>query len=409
MGYQNQAVKSVGYGIVSKAFTRGIGIVKISILARILTPSQFGLFGIGALILSLLETLTQSGIEVFLVKEKNKLQDYINTAWVISIVRGIAIGMAIYAGSGLILRFFNEPKAEEILHLIAWVPIIKGFANPALIKFRRELEFGKEFSLRSALFFIESVVAIVATIITRSPVGIVYGILFGAIVEAIFSFVVMRPRPGFEFSPSRFREIFKAGKWLNITGITGYIANEGDDFFVGRMLQTSALGLYQNVYKIAILPLTEIAQIASHVTLPVYSKIEGDRKRLRRAFLRSFVALSMPVVIFGSLIYFFSYEIVLILLGNQWLTAVPVLKILAMYGVVKSFVNISRPLLFAVNKENVVAKLTIVEMITLLIIIVPFINKYGLIGAAYASLASAIVTIPYLVIQIRNSLNYNNG
>lgn len=400
MGYKKDTIKGFVYGFSGKTLIRGIGVVRISLLARILNPLQFGLFGIASLILALLETLTETGINVVLIQGKKNLEDYVSSAWVLSIIRGFLISAVILCAKPLIINFFNEPNSAQILTLIAFVPVIKGFINPSIIRYRKDLEFRKEYQLRVALFLIESAVSVSSSIVLLSAIGIVYGLIAGAIVEVVFSILFINPKPKLAVNWDKSKEIIKWGKWVNLTSITSYLSNEGDDFFVGRLLQTSSLGLYQGIYKIAILPLTEIAQVSTRVTLPVYAKIAGDKNRLKKAFNKIVLVISLLSISLGVLIYVFSFQIVMVLLGEKWLAGVPVLRILAVYGVLKAFINLSKSLLYSVKKQKMVALFSTTEMIILLVSIIPLISYYGLIGAAYASLLSASVVLPFIAIYI---------
>lgn len=400
MGYQKETIKGFGYGFLGKAIMRGIGIVRISLLARILNPLQFGIFGIASLVLALLETLTETGINVVLIQGKKDLKEYVSSAWVVSIVRGVMIFFLILALRPIIIGFFNEPESGKILALIAVVPLIKGFINPSIIKYRMDLEFSKEYRLRVALFLIESVIAIIVSVILGSAIGIVYGLIVGAVIEVFFSHLYMKPQPTLKYSKKKIFEIVRFGKWVNLTGIATYVSNEGDDFFVGKLLQTTSLGLYRGVYKIAILPLTEIAQVSTQITLPVYSKIADDKDRLRKAFNKIVLSMSSLVIIFGAVIYLFSETIIRLLLGDEWLSAVSVLKVLAIYGVLKSLINLSKSLLFSLKKQKVVAIFSTIEMSVLLVSITPFIMSYGLIGAAYSSVLSVAISLPLIAIYI---------
>ena len=109
--------------------TRVVAFIKIAILARLLTPSQFGVYGIAFLVLAFLEITTESGINVFLIQEKERIENYINTAWLVSILRGIVIFLAIIYFSSPIASFFNMTESKPLIVLISFVPLIKGFIN----------------------------------------------------------------------------------------------------------------------------------------------------------------------------------------------------------------------------------------------------------------------------------------
>ena len=123
-----------------RVFTRGLAIAKIAILARILVPAQFGIYGIATIVLGFFETLTETGINIFLIQDKQKIDEYVDSAWVVSIIRGVVISLAILLLIPVIIAFFHTPGAKEILLLVSLVPLIRGFVNPACIKFQKNLE-----------------------------------------------------------------------------------------------------------------------------------------------------------------------------------------------------------------------------------------------------------------------------
>src|SRR3989344_3910848 len=151
MGYLSDTVRGVSWMGVLRASTRSLTFVKIVVLARFLSPNEFGLFGIAMLALAFLEIITETGINIFLIQEKADLKEYNNTAWVVSILRGVLMSLALFLFTPYIASFFNSPGAIQLLYLTSLVPLVRGFINPAVVRFQKELLFNKEFSLRLAL------------------------------------------------------------------------------------------------------------------------------------------------------------------------------------------------------------------------------------------------------------------
>ena len=122
-----------------RGMTRVFTFVRLAILGRLLTPTQFGYFGIASLLPSLLEILTETGINIFLVQEKSHIREYINSAWAVSILRGIILGLAIFLSTPFIAGFFKSPEATSVIQLTSLIPFIRGFINPAIITYQKEL------------------------------------------------------------------------------------------------------------------------------------------------------------------------------------------------------------------------------------------------------------------------------
>lgn len=397
MGYTKDTVIGFSWMSASRVLTRVAAFVRIAILARILIPEQFGAFGIAALVLSFIEIITETGINSFLIQEDKDVKKYLNTAWTISILRGIIISCIIFVIAKPISIFFNSENSYELLKLISFVPLIKGFINPYIVKFYIDLEFRKESFYRTFIFIFDALVAIALALITNSAISLIWGYIAGAVVEVILSFTIFDIRPRLIIEINKAKKIISRGKWITFGGIFNYLIEQGDDAVVARILGTHFLGLYQNAYKISTLPVKEIAGVANSVVLPVYTKIRGSKKRLKEAFLRSALVISLMSIILGALIMLFSRQIIVIILGSNWLEAEPALKILAVFGIVSAIGNIADSLFISLKKQDLFAKVKALKFITLVVSIIPLTNTMGIVGASYSVLLSSVLVFPIII------------
>lgn len=396
MGYKIHAIKGVSWIGGIRVVTRVLSFVKTLVIARILIPNQFGIFGIATLVLSLIEILTETGINIFLVQHKEKVDEYINTAWIISILRGLVIACSIVIFSPLIAGFFHSPDSLRLLLLISIVPLARGFINPSIVTFQKELEFHKEFYYRSSVFLLETVLSIILVVITHETTSLVWAIIASAVLEIFLSFMIAKPTPSFTFEVKRFKEIIVFGKWITFATISNYFYQHGDDIVVGRLLGTSSLGLYDMAYRISLVPLTDIGDVIAKVTFPVYVKISSDKKRLRIAFIKTLctvIALTTPI---GLVLFLFSETIIRIVLGERWLGAAPALKVLGIFGIIRAISVFSASLFLSVQKQQVFTIITCVGFFGLGITLIPFTIMWGILGAAYSALFGTILTLPVI-------------
>lgn len=397
MGYLKDTVKGVTWVGAFRGFTRIIAFTKTAILARILVPAQFGLFGIATLVLVFLEILVETGINVFLIQEKDDIDEYVNTAWVVSIIRGIVISVIIFVAARYISVFFKAPGSRNLIYLIAVVPFVRGFINPSLVKLQKELQFKKEFWLKSTIFLFDAGVTVVLALTIRSATSLVWGLIAGATLEVLLSFIYTRPIPRLCLEKVKIKRIISRGKWMTGAGIFQYLFRQGDDAVVGKILGTSSLGLYQVAYKISSLPISEVADVIARVTFPVYMKISEDGKRFKDAFFKTLLAVSVLVIPFGLIIFFFSREIILVILGDRWLDAVPVLKVLSIYGVIRALINPSLTVFLAVKKQELITLITLISVLGLAVSIIPLVIKFGMVGAGISTIVGSIVSLPFVV------------
>lgn len=397
MSQLTKTIQGVSWVGLLRGSTRGIAFIKIFILARILTPDQFGVFGIATLVLALLEIFTETGINVFFVQKEGKLKDYIDTAWVVSMARGILIAISIVIAAPFISIFFESPSSLQLLLLISLVPFTKGFINPAESLFQSEMNFKKEFWFRFILFSFDACVAIVVALITKDPTSLIYGLIAGAILEVILSFIMIHPRPRLSFSKNQAKHIISRGKWSSGFGIFEYIFRNGDDIVVGKLLGESSLGIYQMAYKLAILPITEVADVFGKVTFPLFVTISGNKKELKKALknttLGVFVLL-MPILLIILLIPEF---IIHIALGDQWLSAAPVLRVLVIYAMIRALLNPALTVILAMKKQEYLTIISFVGTLTLFITIFPLLSMYGVIGVGVSTIMASLVTMPLVI------------
>jgi len=404
MGYSRQAMKGVSWLGAFRLLFRSFSYIKLAIIARILSPESFGAADVAIIVLAFVEIITETGINVFLIQEKDDIDDYINTAWVISIVRGFLVGILVYLCSSLISAFFHSTDSQWLLVLISIVPIVRGFINPSVIKFLKDLEYNKQFYYKSSIAIIEVISVIFFVLLLRDASGIVWGMVISAIWEVMLTFMVASPRPLFSFSLNIFFKIIKRGKWLTFAGIFDYLYLNLDNIIVGRLLGTSSLGLYMRAYGLSLLPITEISDVFNQATFPIYVKMRNDTERLKNAFFKTLMTVAVCVIPVGLLFYMFPREIIRVVLGDQWISSVVVLQTLAFYGIIRAILRTAIGFFYSLQRQDIVTKLTAINLIGLAVTVIPFINLWGLVGAGLSAVFGTVLSIPFTVYYVNSVL-----
>lgn len=396
MGYAKEAIKGVSWLGAFRLFTRLLSFLRTIVIARILSPSQFGVYGIAALALSLVEILTETGINVLLVQNKENISKYISTAWTVSVIRGALISSLIFISSFFVSAFFNSPDALPLLMLVSIVPLIRGFINPSVARFQKNLQFSQEFYYRTGIFLIETIVSIVLIIAMESPIALIYSLIVGAVFEVVMSLLFVKPVPIIEFNKNIFKEIITHGKWITGAGIFGYLFQNGDNVVVGRILGTRALGIYDMAYSISTLPLNEISDIVARVTFPIYVRISDDKKRLRRAYIRTILLTAVLVSPILLLFLLFPDQLILLFLGEKWIQAAGVLRVLAVFAMLSTLGSPTGALFYAVKKQQYLTVISIISFVVMIVSIFPLIGQFGLIGAGIAAILGSLATLPFM-------------
>lgn len=389
----SRAVKG-GFWVFSLRITdRVFQLIRTIILARLLSPKDFGLFGIALLVLSMLETFTESGFQHALIQKKGETRIFLDTAWTIGLIRGFTIAAIVFFLAKPASVFFDAPTAEPILRVIGASIILHSLTNIAALYFQKELEFQKYFKYQFIGTIVDVAVAITSALLLKSVWALVFGLLAGNLARCIMSYIIEPYKPKISFKISQAKDLFSFGKWVLGSNIVAFLVVQGDDFFLGKVLGATALGFYQMAFQFANLPASEIG-LLSRVAFPTYSKLQDNLSKLKGAYLKMvrFVAfLTIPLT--GGM-FILAPQFTQIFLGEKWMLMVMALRILAISVMIKTIVATGSALYNAVGRPKFSFITILSTLMVLAAFIYPLTMLWGLTGTACAVLISYCITGP---------------
>ncbi len=404
MGYKQKAISGFSWQTILKITTNGLVFVKIFFLARILNPDDFGLFSITAIVLGISEALTQTGINTTIIQAKQKVSYFLNTAWVIAILRGFAIAILMLLMGLIVSKSFHNPNLIYLIALSSLIPIIKGFINPAIVSLQKEMEFNKDSFYQISLVVIESILAVVLALFIKNSFALVLALIGSAIFEVFLSFILLKLRPSFQYLPSRAKEIFNNMKWLNFTSLFHYLNDNVDDFLIGKLTNTYQLGLYHNAYSLSHKLNYELSKSALYSTLPILTKIKDDPLRTKKAFLKSLVLIIIISLIASLPLLIAPKFIISLVLSEKWLEILPILPWLVLAGLVHTISNYSYTLFLAKKEYGFMNTHLAVCVIFTIVFITVFTPNYGLKGAVISLTIARLITLPIVLIGLKKTL-----
>jgi len=403
----SQRVVHAGFWAFALRITdRLFGLARTIVLARVLSPNDFGLFGISLLALSALNTFSQTGFQAALVQKKGDIKPYLDTAWTVQVIRGLILAGILFGIAPYVASFFGEPMAAPLLRVLGLSAVFQGLTNIGVVYFQKELEFHKRFIYVFSGTLADLGVAIPAALILRNAWALVFGLLAGNFVRFVMSYIIYtyKPRVGMEWGKSK--ELFNYGRWILGSSILTFLLTQADDVFVGKMLGVTALGFYQMAYRLVSLPATEITSVISTVSFPVYSKLQRNSTQLRRAYSEALTLTSFLSIPLAGLILLLSKEIIVILLGVKWISVVPVVRVFAFAGLIRALGATISPVFQGIGKPKVITQMQLAILLLLIILIYPLTIKYGIVGTALASTGAALLPNLWFVRKLLSILNY---
>jgi O-antigen/teichoic acid export membrane protein len=397
MGYTKKVISGFSLESGLKLATYALTVVKIYFLARILDPADFGLFSLTAIALGLSEALTQTGINLTIIQSKHSVKYFLDTAWVISILRGFLIGIImILMGFGL-SKYFTNPELLLLTSVAALIPVIKGFINPYIVILHKKMLYTQDVLLRFAIMSIEIISAILLGLWLQSAFALACAMIVSALVELLVSFLFFKQKPRFVYLKSRAKIIFDNARWLSLGSLLNYLVENIDDFLVGSLTNTHELGIYHNAYSMSHKTNYQLAKSVHYGTIPVYSKISDELSRLKRAFLKSLGVTAVIIALTSAPFLLFPQQIVQIFLGEKWLEVIPLLTPLILAGVVQSFSMLAYTLFLALKKYHIMNLHLFLNLILMIGLMIMLGRYQGLQGAVWGLLYARILTAPILI------------
>jgi lipopolysaccharide exporter len=396
MGYLKNTISGFSWQTVLRLISMVTVLVKTMFIARILSPNDYGLFALIAIALGLVEATTETGVNFTIIQSKRSIKYFIDTAWVIAIIRGFIIGIIMVLLGIAMSKFYNEKSLTILVATAAFIPVIKGFINPSIVLFHKNLEFFKDSFFKLAVILFEATAAVIFAFIFKSVIALVFGLIAGSIFEVILSFIIFKDKPVFNYINSRAKIIFSNAKGLSISAALSYINQNADDLILGKAIGTYSLGLYHNAYSLGHKVNYDFAKSVNHSVFPIFTKIASDKKRLQSAFIKS-LAVTLVITVGISLPLLLAPKfIVNLILGERWLEITPYLYLFVISGILQSISIIFYSMFYALKKYKTVNSHLLFTVI-LLISLLSFLPKqYGIAGAGIAVLTSRLVSLPIL-------------
>jgi len=385
----SQRVVHAGFWVFALSITaRLFNFARIVVLARLLAPEDFGLFGIALVALSMLETFSQTGFRAALIQKAGDVRQYLDTAWTVQFIRGLALAVMLFAIAPYLGAFFGEPRAAWLVRTLALCTIFRGLVNCGVVYFHKELEFQKEFIYKFSGTLVDLGVAISAALIFRNAWALVVGLLAGECIRTVVSFIIHPYRPQLRLEGSKAKELYTFGRWIFGSDVLVFLALNGDSILVGKALGVVALGFYQVAFRLSNLIVSDLADASSQITFPTYSKLQTEASRLKEAFLRTFDAVSVIALPLSIGIVLLGPDFVRIFLGTKWVPIIPAMQILTIAGFLRSLVVIGHSLFRGVGLPKIDFWMNLSRIGVMAALIYPLTMLFGITGTALAVLLS---------------------
>lgn len=377
---------------------------RLLVLAVLLAPRDFGLFGIAILTTLAMDTFSRTGLEQALIQKKEEITPYLEVAWTVRLVRGVLLALLLFGAAPWVASFFGEPAAAALMRALSLSFLLRGLNNIGVVYFQKELEFHKEFAFRFSGTFVDMGVAITAACLLRNAWAFVLGYLAGDFARLAVSYWIQPFRPHLRFDSRKFRELFDYGMWVLFFSITVFVGNNGASLVIGKIIGATALGYYQMAVRIPDLVVRQLGITLHYVAFPVYAQLQGSAERLRTAY-QGIGGFSAAVLIPAAAgIICVGQDFTRIFLGGKWAPMVPALLILSAAALLSAVPWTGRPVFMGGGRPQVVFHMQVATALTVFLCIYPLASRWEIGGAAVVMVLSQVAALFVWYLNIRRLL-----
>jgi PST family polysaccharide transporter len=371
-------------------------LVSMTVLARLLAPEAYGLMALAAIVTNLAYLFRDMGTAAAVIQAKDVSPEMASTVHWTNVALGLTIAALIAAGAPLMAHLFHEAGLAQVLYLLAFVfPITSlGVLHQAL------LERNSKFSVVALAEIVAALTGLVVALLLAWRGFGVLSLVFQIIVSTLVSttIIVLRSsfRPSRHWSVQQFKSIARFSGNLSLFNLVLYFSRNADSMVIGRLLGTTALGVYSMAYRVMLFPLQNMTFVATRVLYPVMSRKQGNPDEVAEIaalYLKAvgFIAFLTAPLMAG--LFALREPFVNVLLGDKWQASVLILGWLAPVGFIQSLVSTTGTVLMARGSTGLMLRLGIMGAVLQVIAFV--------IGARWGITG---VTAAYLVANIINAI-----
>lgn len=347
------ASKGMSVLVIGRLAMMVLSFASSAILARILSPADFGIIAAAFIVTSLADALFEGTFGIGLVQKREFNNDYIATTFTMSMIIAVLLWSIIAAISPVVETFFSFPNLAAVLSVTALTIVFKAIGSPSRALIQRQHNFRALTLIPLLSYFIGyCLVAISLAVAGYGVWSLVWGAVATGLIEAAasFSFARVPIRPS--LSRVHVSEVIRSSGYFTLAQVLNWAALAGSNVVVGRMLGVVPLGIYSRGWKLLSLATAVTATPISRVLLPAFSRLQDDQPAARSAFI-SALSIALPIFTAASLACLIHADaIVRLALGDKWSAVTPIIQLLFVSLVPRCACKISESVAYGFGRSG---------------------------------------------------------
>jgi O-antigen/teichoic acid export membrane protein len=333
------------------------------ILARLLTPYDYGCIGMLTIFLFLAGSFIDGGFGSALIQKKQPTQEDYSTIFFWNLGMAVVLYAVLYFSAPAIARFYNIPLLCDVLRVMGGILFIYAFN----IVQRNQLQKKLKFKVLSIVTITTSITSLAITIIMAYHGYGVWSLvaqhILTALIPALFFWFYIKWRPKLTFSRQSFRELFSFGFYMFLTNLLNQFGHQIQGLLIGRFYNASTMGFYSKANATERLASQSISQVMTQVTYPLYAEVQDDKERLSNIIKQLTMTLSYITFPLMFILLLCAKPLFVFLYSERWLESVPYFQVLCLAGLAYCLQSVNYQSISAIGKSKTLFVWTLVKRI----------------------------------------------
>jgi O-antigen/teichoic acid export membrane protein len=376
-----------------------LNLATTAILARLLTPADFGLIAMVAAVSSFLLLFRDLGLSAATVQRDDLAESQINALFWINAALGLAMSALFAATAPLVARFYGQPPLRNLVIVWSCGFAVAGLGVQHVALLRRQMRFTALAVVDVASIAAGATTAIVSANLDAGYWALAYFQIVQQAVGVLGAWLASGWRPQWPPRLAGTRPLLSFGASYTGFGVLSYLSRNLDNVILGRVAGSAPLGLYTKAFSLLLLPVDRIRAPLAAVVVPALSRLQSDARRFRSYYLKaiaSVVTFGMPLVVF---LFVFAEDAILLVLGPQWRESVVLFRILAPAAFLETFNTVGSWACLPFGRTGRLLKWQVVATVVMVFAFVVGV-RWGAVGMAVAFTVSTIAVRPFAILYL---------
>lgn len=403
---KNKTVKGVSWSFAEQFLTRGFNLVIGIILARLLSPTDFGLVGMLGIFIAISQLFIDGGLASALIREKNPSEKDFSTVYIVNMTLGVVFYFLLFFSAPLIADFYHQPLLRNLLRATALILVINPLASIHNTLLVIRVDFRSKMIISVANSLIAGTVGILCAYKGLGPWALVGQSITSAIVATLLTLAFVRWMPRLVFSKDSFRRLFSYSSRLLGSQLIQTIYTNVYPLIIGKKYTASDVGYFSRAGQFPNMTSTAFTSAMSQVAFPIMSQIQDDNERLisvYEKYIQVFCFLTFPVLmgLCGC-----ARPLTSFLLTDKWLPCVPLMQIICFSYLPTGIAQLNLNLFYVKGRSDLVLRMEIIKkalMFGVLIISMFF----GIKAICYGLVFNALIDFFYGAFYTKRILGYS--